>query len=114
MSPKPKFKIGDKVKCTTNTKTGVVKAVYDADYWNLYSMDGSESHEYGVEYDDGSGLINLVEKVLELTGESNELYKGCDCGAKHTRNPTHHSSWCSVLTNQSHYGSQYNDFSGGD
>lgn len=81
-----KFTIGDKVRVKTSGMTGVIKAVFESGYWNM--MDD----EYGVEMDDGSGMITLVEKVLV----KNEPDPVCQCGLKYARNGGKHSSWCPV------------------
>lgn len=81
-----KFTIGDKVKVKTSGATGVVKTVFESGYWNM--MDD----EYGVEFDDGSGMITLVEKVLE----ANEPPPACQCGLKFSRHGGKHSRWCKL------------------
>lgn len=79
-----KFTIGDKVRVKTSGMTGVVKTVFESGYWNM--MD----NEYGVEMDDGSGMITLVEKVLV----KNWPDPVCECGLKYARSGGKHSSWC--------------------
>lgn len=65
-----KFDVGDKVRIRTSGKTGTVKVIYDGNYWNM-----SDS-EYGIEFDDGSGTITIIERVIDLAdGEPR-----CECG----------------------------------
>lgn len=79
-----KFTIGNKVRIRTSGMTGVIKTVFDSGFWNM------QDTEYGVEMDDGSGVITIVEKVLE----KNWPDPVCECGLKHTRHGGKHSSWC--------------------
>lgn len=79
-----KFKIGDKVRIKTSGMTGIVKAIYEFGYWNM------AEDEFGIEMDDGSGMITIVEKVLER----NEPPPVCECGLKHSRHGGRHSDWC--------------------
>lgn len=81
------FKVGDRVRITTNGKTGTIKAVYDADYWNLQA--GNGDHEYTVELDHGEGAINMVERVLAY-----EYERRCECGVKYDRHGGKHSDYC--------------------
>lgn len=81
-----KFKLGDKIRVRTSGKIGTVKTVYEGDDWNM------SENEYGIDFDDGSGVITIVERVLEREkGEPR-----CTCGALKTRNPEHHSRWCDL------------------
>lgn len=80
------FKIGDRVRLTTSGKTGIVRQVFDADYWNLSA--GNGDHEYSVEFDNGEGAINLVERVLELVQGVK-----CECGALSVGS-NKHSDYC--------------------
>lgn len=110
---KPKFKIDDHVRVKTSQKTGYVRAVYDADYWNLWTMDGGD-HEYGIEYDDGSGTCNIVEKVLELSDSTPVYPKRCSCGAWITSFPDNHSAWCDLFIHDATYASNYTSMGNGD
>lgn len=77
------FRLGKKVRVKTSGMTGVVKAVYEFGYWNM------AENEYGIEMDDGSGLITLIERVLE----SIEPEPVCECGQKGI-SYAKHSDWC--------------------
>lgn len=81
-----KFKVGDSVKVTTSDKTGIVRNVYEASYWN------SSDDEYAVEFDDGSGVTTIVERVLVSTTPR----PSCDCGLKFARSGGKHSSYCAI------------------
>jgi hypothetical protein len=79
-----KFKVGDKVHIKTSGMTGVIKTLFPSDYWNM------SDDEYGVQMDDGSGLVTIVEKVLEKI----EQELTCQCGLKYARSGGRHSYWC--------------------
>lgn len=72
-----RFKVGDRVKVRSSGRLGTVSAVFDAEYWNLWDHTGDSAHEYTVDFDDGSGAVNIVEKVLEFAN-----VRTCECGAK--------------------------------
>lgn len=84
-----KFGIGDKVKLLSSGKLGEVKAVFDGNDWNLHKGE----HEYTVEFDDGSGAVNIVERVLE-----HAHVKTCECGLKYARSGGKHSTWCPLYS----------------
>lgn len=79
------FNVGDYVRVRTSGKTGYIRQVFPADYWN------GNDHEYSVELDNGEGCVNLVERVLEYVNSPK-----CECGAKYTSFPQIHSYWCTL------------------
>lgn len=81
-----RFTLGDKVRVKTSGMTGVVKTVFESGYWNMLD------DEYGIEMDDGSGMVTIVDKVLER----NEPAPVCQCGLKFSRHGGKHSSWCKL------------------
>lgn len=84
-----KFQIGDKIKVKSSGKTGVIKAIYDGDMWNM------SDNEYGVEFDDGSGIITIVERVLQPIDFLEEIK--CECGVGAV-NGNKHSDYCPLYS----------------
>lgn len=87
----PKFQIGDRVRVTTNEKTGTIKAVFDSFSWAMIGVD----HEYTIEFDDGSGATTIVERVLELVEGGKPRRSLCVCGVA-TVGQGKHSDWCEL------------------
>lgn len=83
-----RFDIGDQVRLKGSGKTGVVKTVFPSDYWNM------KDDEYGVELDDGSGVITITERALE----KRYVYPECECGLKYARSGGKHSFWCPLFS----------------
>lgn len=81
-----KFKVGDKIRIKTSKNTGVIKLIYPSDYWNM------TEDEYAIELDDGSGVMTIVERVLELRDGPVK----CTCGLKYAPSGGKHSSWCDL------------------
>jgi len=81
-----KFNVDEKIRVKLSGRTGVIKTVFQSGYWNM------TDDIYSVELDDGSGTVTLDDSALE----SNEPTLVCVCGAKSTRNPTHHARWCDL------------------
>lgn len=81
-----KFKLEDRIRLKTSGKTGVIKSVFDADDWNIGEA------EYGIDFDDGSGVITIVERVLEKIDGSGA--PKCECGSRFSSFADIHSFWC--------------------
>lgn len=86
-----RFKVGDRVKIRTSGRTGTVRIVYEGQNWGFTVED-----EYSIEFDDGTGAMTLVERIIEPL-ESIGFYEvKCECGSKYSSFETIHSYWCPV------------------